>query len=267
MNAKGRLEAANTALARLSGQSVERMAHVDILDFIAPSDHDEFLLAVKNATQGRPVELGLCLLSASGIHCVCNVILWENASKILAVFEADESNPVLSDVDTGAETAESFYGHLGMELYRSQRYHRPMTMIRCDISNLHEITSRFGEVVESKILALVGSTLRKQTRRTDVVARISHTGFALILPETSLAGGIAAAVKLSGSVENTTLETERGIVHPTVCFGVVGVSESSTPFPEPRAVIDTAEWALQTALQHGPGSVEAASTAAFRLAG
>jgi len=82
-----------------------------------------------------------------------------------------------------------------MELARAHRHHYPLAVAYIDLDNLKLVNDRFGHATGDTLLSLVASTIQKNLRRSDVVARMGGDEFAILLPE---AGGDFAQECLFG---------------------------------------------------------------------
>lgn len=251
---------ANMAMAYLSGMPSERLVGTDLLDVVAPSSRTEFLRRwEEDPPSGKGIELNI--LSSSGLYHHCRFWLWEHGLARMALFQEEELAARLAEISVGQGSEESFYEQLNLELYRSQRYKRPLSVLKCQLDDIQGVVGTFGEGAGSRAMALAGWRLRKMTRRSDIVARISAEQYGILLPETSLAGALSVAEKLSQSIRDIDIETSSGILKPTASFGVVAVSES-TP-ADPAFVLKAVDWALSIARSRGPSAVEVAPSVAL----
>lgn len=265
MNHDGRLTASNSALQRLTGLQGDQLPGASAEDFLAPRSREAFRLAVERSSSGEPVEAKVELMATNGLFVPCSVNIWPSKTDLLVLFEEDEGVTSFPDVTTGAETAERFYEQLSLELYRAHRYGRPLAIVKCQLDNADEIFQQFDESIGTRAIAMVGWRLRKHTRRSDLVARVSSTQFAILLPETNLAGALSTAEKLGSAVREIEIETRSGTAVPTASFGVVATSATTTA--DPQTLVDAVDWALSVARERGPGGIEAAPGVAYRIAG
>jgi diguanylate cyclase (GGDEF)-like protein len=99
-----------------------------------------------------------------------------------------------SDNLTGALNRGFFSELVQMEIDRSQRFKRPITLAYVDIDNFKTINDRFGHNAGDKVLYTTVKQAKSQLRTTDVIARLGGDEFAFLLPETDRA---AARVVIS----------------------------------------------------------------------
>jgi diguanylate cyclase (GGDEF)-like protein len=115
----------------------------------------------------------------------------------------------LSQTDslTGALTRRAFYNQLHMEMVRSKRYGRPITLVYFDLDNFKSVNDTQGHLVGDKILKVVVSTLKNATRELDAIARFGGDEFAILMPETDQAGARVIVPRL----HQTLLKEMHGI--------------------------------------------------------
>ncbi len=261
----GKILSANPGLLSLAAGTESRIVGRSIEDLIAPSFAEAFRLAMDEARLGASGEVRVSLASFDGILRSCQLRLIPGDGRVLAVLEPDAAASPDVDTMTGAVTPETFSAQLSLELYRAGRYRRPLAVLKCEIDGLDSVSTDYGDDVRDRLVAQVGWTLRKQTRRTDLVARVSEGQFAVLLPETDLIGAFVTAEKLSTSVKETSVETPMGNLHPTASFGVVAASDAGESTCQ--TLTEAADWVLSLARRSGPGGIEAAPSIAYRMAG
>ena len=101
---------------------------------------------------------------------------------------------------------------LAVEIERSNRYERPLTVALIDIDRFKRINDTYGHAVGDEMLRHVAQVLRGSIRNVDALGRYGGEEFLLVMPETDLDGGLASAEDLRRVVGRTplTLETPRG---------------------------------------------------------
>ncbi len=89
-----------------------------------------------------------------------------------------------TDAATGAINRRFFMELLEAEFNRSQRYRFPLTLVYVDLDNFEEINQRLGYQKGDELLYQFVERLSEALRLNDVVARLSNSEFAIILPQT-----------------------------------------------------------------------------------
>ncbi len=117
--------------------------------------------------------------------------------------EAQLHELATTDPLTGLVNYRRLLEVLKHEIARSRRTGRPFALLLVDMDGLKKINDRFGHLAGSRAICRVAEALRRLTRETDVVARFGGDEFAVVLPESSDAGGHAVLARAS---EKLTLD-------------------------------------------------------------
>ena len=104
---------------------------------------------------------------------------WFPARTIAAAAIAPPTDPI-----TGLDLSPAWTRWLTEEQARVQRYHRPATIVLVELSGLDRLADRLGDDAAARLIPPIASTLRKNARATDHLARLGPTRFGAILTET-----------------------------------------------------------------------------------
>src|SRR6266850_135750 len=121
---------------------------------------------------------------------------------------ANERNQRLSITDslTGAFNRRYFTKHLRKELERARRYRHSLALVMLDVDRYKEVNDSFGHQAGDEVLrtvvAMVSSDLRSGC---DWIARLGGEEFAIVLPETGVAGALAVAEKVRSRIASRPL--------------------------------------------------------------
>ncbi len=119
-----------------------------------------------------------------------------------------------------------------------------------DIDHFKTINDRYGHVLGDKILHALGQVLRASLRGQDISARFGGDEFAVLLPETTLAGAMTVAEKIRRTVSKLRLRRaghDDSVGNVTVSVGIAS-GRNAEPFEK---LIERADAALYAAKRAG----------------
>jgi diguanylate cyclase (GGDEF)-like protein len=93
-----------------------------------------------------------------------------------------------TDALTGLANGTAFRERLTLEVARTRRWHRPLTLACVDLDDFKAVNDEFGQTVGDEVLRTVAVALRSAIRSTDLAARIEGDKFTLLFPETDKGG-------------------------------------------------------------------------------
>jgi diguanylate cyclase (GGDEF)-like protein len=142
---------------------------------------------------------------------------------------------------TGALNRGAFEQRLEAELARTHRIAAPCALVVLDVDHFKRINDTQGHAAGDSALRLLANSVAAAKRRSDVFGRIGGEEFAVVLPDTGLAGATSFAEKL-----RTALGETMGDV--TVSFGV---TDANTAGRTVRGMLHSADLALYRAKRGG----------------
>lgn len=119
---------------------------------------------------------------------------------------------------TGLYNRRYFDRELEIEIRRSVRYNRPLTLIMVDIDHFKKFNDTYGHQKGDSVLRTVGTILKENSRSSDIVCRYGGEEITILLPEQDIKQGIIAAEKLRIVLAREAKEIEN--VEITASFGV-----------------------------------------------
>jgi diguanylate cyclase (GGDEF)-like protein len=134
-----------------------------VFDF---SRRDEVVLAVVEAACLVAVGVGIVLLVRRLRHS--HEALW-------ALSRRDEL--------TGVGNYRALHERLAAEIARHQRHGREFALVLLDLDGFKQVNERYGHLEGDRLLAEIGTSLRRELRREDAVFRQGGDEFAVIVPE------------------------------------------------------------------------------------
>jgi diguanylate cyclase (GGDEF)-like protein len=141
---------------------------------------------------------------------------------------------------------------LKQQIEISQRYTSNLSILFIDIDHFKFINDTFGHDVGDKVLVEIVDAINSVLRTSDIFARWGGEEFAVLTPETDMAGARILANKIKKAVENHLFEVVRKV---TVSIGVseLKYTDDSNKF------IKRADSALYNAKNGGRNRVEVLS--------
>jgi diguanylate cyclase (GGDEF)-like protein len=146
---------------------------------------------------------------------------------------------------------------LARELSRSQRYHRPLSVLMFDIDRFKTINDEHGHLAGDQVLRELAGLLRAVVRAEELLARYGGEEFAVVLPECTHDSALAVAERLRSLVEQTTFAFDGVVVPVTISVGVASLTGSDGPEREvaPGELLERADARLYEAKRGGRNRV------------
>jgi len=151
---------------------------------------------------------------------------------------------------TGALNRGAFEERLEAELARTARMAAPCALVVLDVDHFKRINDTQGHAAGDRALRALALTAAATKRRSDIFGRIGGEEFAVVLPDTGLAGATAFAEKLRASLRDVMGDV-------TVSFGV---TDADTAGRTVRGMLHSADIALYAAKHAGRDRVMSAQT-------
>ena len=174
----------------------------------------------------------------------------EKANKALR--EMADGDPL-----TGIANHRTFQDNLRAQWRRTARSRLPLTLLMIDVDDLKAYNESRGHQAGDECLRQIAEAVRMQLQRPgDVVARYGGDEFAVLLPETDAAGGLAVAERVREAVEDLKMTSgpESNGHRITVSVGAATIVPS--PQEHPTSLIAAADRALSVAKRSGRNRVE-----------
>jgi len=149
---------------------------------------------------------------------------------------------------TQAVNSRAFYEVAEMELQRSRRYRRTMTVAFIDLDNFKAVNDVHGHNCGDELLQSVARTIRNNTRRTDTVARLGGDEFAILMPET---GQRAAFVAIQKIKEELAAEANQKSLPVGFSIGVLTCEDVPRSAKEMVAIADKLMYEIKHSGKNG----------------
>jgi diguanylate cyclase (GGDEF)-like protein len=160
----------------------------------------------------------------------------------------DESRRrAIRDELTGCATRTYGLERLHVELRRSCRTGRPVSILLFDIDGFKAVNDTAGHLTGDLVLESVGAAIRQLVRTSDVCCRIGGDEFLVVLPDTPVQGAQVVAEKLREKVSSLRLDYA-GPAPITISVGYVSADHGET---DGLALVHRADKALYAAKRAG----------------
>lgn len=169
---------------------------------------------------------------------------------MLTLEQKNQALDALARVDalTGLLNRRALDEQLALELARSQRYERALSLLMLDVDHFKRVNDVHGHEAGDQLLAVLGATLRQSIRTSDRAYRFGGEELVVMAPETPSAGALTLADRLRVRASAAT----QGMVTGPQTFSVgVATLSSLPPDADARALRSAADAALYEAKRMG----------------
>jgi diguanylate cyclase (GGDEF)-like protein len=158
-------------------------------------------------------------------------------------------NLVRIDDLTGLYNRRTFFTFAEMELNRAQRSPRPLTIVFIDLDNFKAVNDNFGHEEGDRILSLVGSVLKENTRNIDIASRFGGDEFVILLSGESWEDVEATAQSTLSKLRKNLLTAVREWGKP-ITFSIGAVTFHNPPI-DLQELISMADSAMYQGKKNG----------------
>ncbi len=153
-----------------------------------------------------------------------------------------------TDFLTGICNNRCFFENGEREIQRARRYGHPLGVLMFDIDHFKRVNDTYGHAAGDQVLVAITAACRAFLRDIDVFGRLGGEEFAILLPETDLAGGRTTAERLRSTIAEKGIEAGGATLNVTIS---VGVSVLSPGDDEIEQVLKRADDAMYEAKKTG----------------
>jgi len=125
----------------------------------------------------------------------------------------------VSDDLTGLFIYRYFKSRLAEEIERAKRYKNALSLIILDIDYFKKVNDTYGHLAGNKVLQKLAGIIEENIRLSDIACRQGGEEFAIILPNTNLAGAKILAERLRSTVEKEKINYNGNLINFTISVG------------------------------------------------
>ncbi|MDH4262477.1 MAG: GGDEF domain-containing protein [Spirochaetia bacterium] len=142
-------------------------------------------------------------------------------------FQNDLLEIARTDHLTSLYNRRFFMDLAAQEIFKSERYGIPMSLLTIDIDHFKAVNDQYGHPEGDVILIEFSKKLKSMIRKSDVLARIGGEEFILLAPNTEMHGADILAENLRHLIEHSSFGTKDNI-KITISVGVAQFNNGDT---------------------------------------
>jgi diguanylate cyclase (GGDEF)-like protein len=126
----------------------------------------------------------------------------------------------VTDELTGLANRRSFLSRLEAEITRSRRSGSPLGIVLADLDDFKRVNDTYGHEAGDEVLRSFAEIMTTVARDVDLPVRLGGEEFAVLLPDTDIAGATLLAERLRLALESTAIGLSPSEIRLTASFGV-----------------------------------------------
>lgn len=146
-----------------------------------------------------------------------------------------------TDTLTGLPNRRAFRTTLARDLAHAQRLGLPLSLLILDLDHFKAVNDTFGHLAGDAVLRRVGEVLQRESRSSDLAARLGGEEFGILLPGADLDDALVTAERLRVSIAGMRAVHQGRDISVTASVGAVS-------YPEHGATAETLAQAADEAL-------------------
>ncbi len=145
---------------------------------------------------------------------------------------------------------------LDEEVHRSARFGYELSLLFLDLDHFKNVNDKYGHLIGSKLIGMVGQCLRENLRLIDAAFRYGGDEFAILLPQTSRDSGLLVARRIARAFHRRDWRPEENISIPLrASIGVASYPQDATT---PQEIVHRADELMYQVKQAGRDNVAVA---------
>ncbi|MEP5566872.1 MAG: GGDEF domain-containing protein [Halioglobus sp.] len=140
----------------------------------------------------------------------------------IAVTHQQISQLTMLDPLTQISNLRGFERDIAREIARARRADQPVTVLMIEIDEYDELHEHYGEVRGHFVLKKVAERISSDLRATDMMARLSRSAMAVLIPGSGESLGTDIGERMRQDIEDFAIDDGRGaVLQVTVSIGMV----------------------------------------------
>jgi len=145
---------------------------------------------------------------------------------------------------------------LDEEVHRSARFGYEFTLLFLDLDHFKSVNDKYGHLIGSKVIGMVGQCLRENLRLIDAAFRYGGDEFAILLPQTSRDAALFVARRIARAFHTREWRPEESISIPLrASMGIAGYPQDAT---SPQEIVHRADELMYLVKQSGRDNIAVA---------
>ncbi len=215
---------------------------------------ERFILFIDKSAQEGPIATYEIRVLKSFIQTVGtiyeNMVLYH---RLLETYKIKEVQAVTDEL-TGLYNYRYLMRELQREIYRTQRFGKPFSVIMFDIDHFKNYNDANGHVKGDELLKKMARLIEEHTRRTDTAARYGGEEFFIILPGLEKNEAASIAEKMQQLIERHRFYNQKGQPNKNLTIST-GVATFPQDANDLRNLIENVDKALYKAKRSGRNQV------------
>lgn len=155
------------------------------------------------------------------------------------------------DVLTSCYNRRYFMVLAALEIHRALRYKRPLSLLMVDVDHFKGLNDHYGHQIGDTLLCRIVELCKEMLRSVDILGRYGGDEFIIVMPETTLSGGLQAAERIRAKIKEIAVDTSEGKLSLTVSVGVASFEKCLDQAQTIDELIRRADQALYAAKAAG----------------
>jgi len=159
----------------------------------------------------------------------------------------------ITDDTTGLFNVRHLYNVLDLELKRSAKERKPISLAFIDLDRFKLVNDVHGHLVGSELLGRIGARLQELSRKQDLCFRYGGDEFVILMPETSASEALTVTTALHQRLMQTRFHMKNGL--ELTSSASVGLATCPPEQAAVHAIIGIADARMYTVKNDGRGRV------------